>query len=83
VEGIVFSFTKEFAKLILLGFAIAAPLAWYVMNQYLADFAYKITLGPTIFLIALGITLTIALITVGYKSLRAAIVNPVTSLRYE
>jgi putative ABC transport system permease protein len=83
VEGIVFDFTKEFAKLILLGFAIAAPLAWYVMNQYLDDFAYKISIGPAIFLIALSITLTIALVTVGYKSLKAAIVNPVSSLRYE
>jgi putative ABC transport system permease protein len=83
VEGIVFTFTKEFAKLILIGFVIAAPLAWYVMNLYLNDFAYKISLGPAIFLFALSISLVIAVLTVGYKSLKAAIVNPVTALRYE
>jgi putative ABC transport system permease protein len=83
VESIVMLFTKEFVKLILIGFALAAPLSWFVMSQWLNDFAYKIELGPSIFLIGFGITLAIAILTVGYRSIRAAIVNPVRSLRYE
>lgn len=83
VESIVMLFSKEYVKLILLGFALAAPLSWYVMNQWLSDFAYKISLGPTIFVVGLVITFLIAIITVGYRSLRAATVNPVDSLRSE
>jgi putative ABC transport system permease protein len=83
VESIVLLFTKEYVKLIVIGFLIAAPLAWFVMNLWLDEFAYKISLGPLIFLTGFGITLSIAIITVGYKSLKAAIVNPVDSLRYE
>jgi putative ABC transport system permease protein len=83
VESIILLFTKEYVKLIVIGFFIAAPLAWFVMNLWLDGFAYKITLGPMIFLIGFGITLGIAILTVGYKSLKAAIVNPVNALRYE
>jgi putative ABC transport system permease protein len=83
VESIILLFTKEYVKLIVIGFFIAAPLAWFVMNLWLDSFAYKITLGPKIFLIGFGITLGIAILTVGYKSLKAAIVNPVNALRYE
>ncbi len=83
VESIVLIFSKEYVKLIVLGFALAAPVAWYVMNQWLSDFAYKIEIGPSIFLIGLGITFLIALVTVGYRSIRAATVNPVDSLRSE
>ena len=83
VESIVFLFTREYIRLIFIGFVIAAPLAWYVMDTWLSDFEYKIKLGPAIFLLGLGITLAIAILTVGYKSLKAAIVNPVDSLRYE
>jgi putative ABC transport system permease protein len=83
VESIVYLFTKEYIKLIAIGFALAAPLAWFVMNTWLDEFEYKITLGPWIFVIGFATTLLIALMTVGYKSLRAAIINPVDSLRYE
>ncbi len=83
VHSIVFLFSKEFIKLIVIGFALAAPLAWYVMNQWLNDFEYKIKLGPTIFIAGLGITFLIAIITVGYRSLSAATANPVNSLRSE
>jgi putative ABC transport system permease protein len=83
VQSIVIMFTMEYIKLILIGFVIAAPVAWFVMNQWLNDFAYKITLGPAIFITGFSITLLIAIITVGYKSLRAAILNPVNALRYE
>ncbi len=83
VESILYRFTKEYVKLILVSFALASPLAWFVMTKYLEDFAYRITLGPGIFLMALSLTLTIATLTVGYKSIRAAIMNPVKALRYE
>ncbi|MFZ6010530.1 MAG: ABC transporter permease [Bacteroidota bacterium] len=83
VESIIFLFSKEYVKLILIGFVIASPFAWYVMNQWLDDFAYKVTIGPSVFIIGLALTLVIAMLTVGYKSFRAAIVNPVNSLRYE
>jgi putative ABC transport system permease protein len=83
VEGIVFIFTKEYVKLILIGFALAAPVAWYVMSEWLSEFAYRINLNVWIFLTGLGFTLLIAIFTVGYRSLKAATANPVKSLRYE
>ena len=83
VESIVLLFSREYVKLILFGFLLAAPLAWFVMNRFLEEFAYKIKIGPDIFIIALGSTILIAMLTVGYKSLRAAIVNPAKSLRSE
>jgi predicted permease len=83
VESILLSFSKEYVKLILIGFALAAPLGWYVMSKWLEDFAYKIEIGPMIFLPCLGITLVIALVTVGYRSFKAAHANPAQSLRSE
>ena len=83
VESIVFSFSKEYMKLIVIGFLLAAPAAWYVMNQWLNGFAYKIELGPTIFISGLSITFFIAVFTVGYRSYTAATVNPAQSLKSE
>jgi putative ABC transport system permease protein len=83
VQSIVFLFSKEFVKLIIIGFLLAAPAAWYIMNEYLSQFAYKITIGPVIFVISLGVTFLIAMFTVGFKSFRAATVNPAQSLRSE
>lgn len=83
VEGIVFMFSKEYLKLIGIGFALAAPASWFIMNKWLDTFAYKIELGPLLFVIGFIVTLLIAFITVGYKSFKAATVNPVKSLRYE
>jgi len=83
VENIVFLFSKEFVKLIVIGFVIAAPAAWYVMNQWLSEFAYRIELGPSIFVVGLALTFLVAMLTVGYRSFRAATVNPVDSLRSE
>jgi hypothetical protein len=83
VESIVVLFSREYVKLIFLGFLFAAPIAWYVMNKFLEEFEYKIQIGPAVFLIGLGVTLAIAVLTVGYKSIRSATANPVTSLRSE
>ncbi|HRF34532.1 MAG TPA: ABC transporter permease [Cyclobacteriaceae bacterium] len=83
VESILMLFSKEFIKLILIGFLIATPLAWYATNQYLDQFAYKITLGPVEFLIGLTITFLIAIVTVAYRSMKAAVANPTQSLRSE
>jgi putative ABC transport system permease protein len=83
VESIVMLFSKEFLRLILIGFLLAAPIAWYTMNKFLDGFAYKITIGPLIFFIGFGVTLCIAMLTVGYRSLKAALVNPANSLRSE
>jgi ABC-type antimicrobial peptide transport system permease subunit len=83
VESIVYLFSKEFVKLILMAFAIAAPAAGFVMSKILEQGAYRIKLGPMIFLVGLGVTFIIAFLTIGFKSLRAALVNPVDSLRSE
>ncbi len=83
VENIVFLFSREFVKLIVIGFLFAAPAAWYVMNQWLSKFAYRIELGPFIFVVGLALTFFVAMLTVGYRSFKAATVNPVDSLRSE
>jgi putative ABC transport system permease protein len=83
VESIVLLFTKEYIKLILIGFVVASPLAWFVMNKWLENFAYKITIGPVIFVSSFLITLLIAVGTVGFKSIKAATVNPANSLKAE
>lgn len=83
VESILFLFSREFVKLIFIGFCVAAPIAWYFSNEYLDQFAYKVSVGPSVFLIGLTVTFTIALVTVAYRSIRAAMTNPVNSLRSE
>jgi ABC-type lipoprotein release transport system permease subunit len=83
VTSIMLLFSKEFAKLIVIGFALAAPLAGFLMHKLLQEFAYKIELGPSIFLTALLTTFVIAFITVGYRSLVASTANPVQALRSE
>jgi putative ABC transport system permease protein len=83
VEGILYSFSKEFMKLVVIGFFLAAPVSWYFANQYLDQFAYKIELSPVIFVLGIGITSVIAMLTVGYRSVKAASINPVNSLRSE
>lgn len=81
--NIVYLFSKEFTLLIIVAFVIAAPLAWYIMNNWLQNFAYRIQMSIGVFVLAIVASVIIALITVGYKSLRAAMMNPVKSLRTE
>ena len=83
VTGIVFSFSKEFTKWILIANLIAWPIAYIYMKKWLQNFAYKTTLGLEIFITASLIALLIALCTVSYQSIKAALANPVEALRYE
>jgi putative ABC transport system permease protein len=73
----------DFIKLVLTGILIAIPITWYVMNLWLADFAYRIEPGPGIFILAGGAAILIALLTVSWQSIKAALMNPVDSLRSE
>lgn len=81
VRNILGLVSKDFMVPVLVGFVIAAPLGWYLMDLWLQNYEYKIRLGPGVFLIALAATLFIAIVTTGYKSLQAARSNPVDSLR--
>ena len=83
VANIVYLFSKEFTLLIIIAFVIAAPVAWYFSHRWLQDFTYKITPGAGIFVVSIASSVIIAWITVGYKAVKAALVNPVKSLRSE
>jgi len=74
---------RDFVKWVLIAFVIATPIAYYVMNSWLQNFAYKTTLSWWVFALAGSITLTIALLTVSWQTFRAARKNPVEALRYE
>ena len=83
VRGIINLLSKEFLKLVIISFFIAMPLAWYLMNMWLEDFAYRTNIGWWVFVIAGMIALVIALFTVSFQAVRAAVANPVRSLRTE
>jgi hypothetical protein len=83
VTGIVALLSKDFIKLVGIALVLAAPLAWYAVQWWLADFAYRITPGWWMFGLAGTLALGIALLTVGYQSMKAALANPVDSLRNE
>ncbi|GAB4046615.1 ABC transporter permease [Spirosoma litoris] len=83
VGSVVALLSKDFLKLVLVAIVIATPIAWYAMSRWLQDFAYKIDIEWWVFVLAAFIAIAIALITVSYQSIKAALVNPVTSLRSE
>jgi putative ABC transport system permease protein len=83
VSSLVFLFSKEFSKWVLLANIIGWPVAYYAMTKWLANFAYRTSLSLWIFLLAGVLALVIALITVSFHSVKAAIADPVTALRYE
>lgn len=83
VANIITLLSKDFLKLVLIGFVFAIPIGWYAMSKWLAGFAYKIELGFGIFLLAGCCAVFIALITVSYQSTKAALTNPVNSLKSE
>ncbi|RYZ50623.1 MAG: FtsX-like permease family protein, partial [Sphingobacteriales bacterium] len=83
VSTIVFLLTKDFIRLVLFSIVIAVPFAWYLMTGWLAGFAYRTSIGVGIIVIAGVLALAIALLTVSFQSVKAAFMNPVTSLRSE
>ena len=83
VSGIIQLLAKDFVKLVVIAIVIATPIALYLMNAWLEDFAYKITLGWSVFVIAGFIAIAIGLITISFQCIKAAIANPVKSLRTE
>jgi ABC-type antimicrobial peptide transport system permease subunit len=80
---IVYLFSKEFTLLVLLAFVIAAPIGYFAMQAWLETFVYRIPLSINYFALALLASVGIAWVTVGYKSVRAALSNPVDALRSE
>jgi putative ABC transport system permease protein len=83
IGNIVYLFSREFTVLVVIAFLIAAPVAYYMMNNWLQGFVYRIHIGAGIFLATIIISICIAWLTVGWRSLRAALLNPVKSLRAE
>ncbi len=83
VTSIVRLISRDFMRLIFVAALIASPLAWWMMNSWLQGFAYRITISWVIFLIAGLAAVLIAMVTIGYKSVGAAVANPVKSLRSE
>jgi predicted permease len=83
VTGITTMLSKDFLILVFVSFLVAFPVSWWLMNSWLQGFAYRIKITPFVFLIA-GISVVfIALVTISYQSIKAAIANPVKSLRTE
>lgn len=83
ISQIMLLLNKGIVKLIVLSLLLAAPVSWYIMEQWLSDFAYRIDIGAGVFLVSAVMALVIAILTVSYHSVKAATVNPVESLRSE
>jgi putative ABC transport system permease protein len=83
VSGIIAMLSKDFIKLVLIASVIAIPVTWWMMNSWLSDFAYRTKIYWWVFVVAGSLALFVALFTVGLKALKAAIANPVKSLRTE
>jgi ABC-type antimicrobial peptide transport system permease subunit len=83
IGNILFIFSREFIVLIVIAFLMAAPLAAYVMGNWLDNFAYRIPLTGLMFVTGIVVTFIIAFVTVGFRSVRAALANPINALRNE
>ncbi len=83
MRHILIIFSRELAVLIVAAFAIAVPIAYVIMNNWLENFAYRIEIGAPVFVLAFISSALIAALTVGYRAIKAATANPVESLRYE
>lgn len=83
VGSVIGNLSKEFIRMVLIAFVIAAPLAYWLSDSWLQDFAYRIAIGWWMFALAGGIIVLIAFLTVVFLAVRAAVANPVVALRYE
>jgi len=83
VRGIATKLSNDFLKLVIIAALIAAPAAWWVMSQWLQNYPYRIAINGWIFFFATITVLFIALVTVSFQSIKAAVANPVNSLRTE
>ncbi|MEQ9426045.1 MAG: ABC transporter permease [Cyclobacteriaceae bacterium] len=83
IQGIILLFSKVFTKWVIVANIIALPFAWYIMELWLADYAYRIQIDGWILGLALAVSLSIALFTITYQSVKTAVANPVDSLRRE
>nr|WP_321415477.1 ABC transporter permease [uncultured Allomuricauda sp.] len=81
--GIVTLLSKDFMKLVLISILVATPFAWYAMDQWLNLYAYKVTINWWVFVLAGGIALSVAIITIGFHAIKSARANPIKSLRTE
>jgi len=81
--SIVSLLSKDFLKLVLVAAVIAFPAAWYAMNKWLQDFAYRIDVPWWVFLVAGAVAALVALITISFQAIKAAVANPVKNLRTE
>ena len=82
-SNLVLLITKDFIKLVLIAVVLASPVAWYIMNKWLQDFAYRTSIGWTVFALSASIAFLIAFVTVSTQAIKAALSNPVKSLRTE
>ena len=83
VGGIMRLLSRDFLRLVVVAMLIAFPLSWFVMRRWLQDFAYRINIGWEIFAVAAVLAIGIALLTVSFQAVKAALSNPVKSLRSE
>jgi putative ABC transport system permease protein len=83
ISKIIILISKEFILLISIAFVVAAPLGYYATNKWLQDFAYRINIGWWMFAFAGALVIIIALLTMSFQAIKAAIANPVKSLRTE
>jgi putative ABC transport system permease protein len=83
MSNIIILLSKDFIKLVVIAFIIAAPVAWFIMHSWLNDFAYRINISWWIFFIAGLFSIVIALATISFQAIKTAIANPVKSLRTE
>lgn len=83
VSQILIIFGKEFSRLVLIAFLLAAPIGWWMMSRWLENYEYSVDINVWIFLLEISIISFIVLFTVGFRSVKAALMNPVSALRTE
>ena len=83
VTSLIVAFTNEMVILVAIANIIAAPLSYFILNNWLENFAYRTDIGITIFILSALITLLVSILTISYRAVKAALANPVKSLRAE